>query len=55
MCKNYFSANTGHEASDEYFKRAPIYCDSDILKMFICGFILGFLGCIFTGYFAFFN
>ena len=42
MGKNYFSLKTGHVASDEYFKRAPIYCDSDIMKMFIYGFILGF-------------
>mgnify|MGYP003678386863 CR=1 FL=1 len=45
MSKNYFLPKTGHEASDEYFKKAPIYCDSDIMKMFLHGW---FLGCVFT-------
>ena len=45
MGKNYFSLKTGHVASDEYFKRAPIYCDSDMLKVgftwFVIGIVLG--------------
>ena len=32
MSKNYFSIKTGHEASDKYFKFAPIWHDSDIIK-----------------------
>ena len=37
MGKNYFSLKTGHVASDEYFKRAPIYCDSDMLRTCLHG------------------
>jgi hypothetical protein len=43
MSKNYFLPKTGHDTSDEYFKRAPIYCDSDILKAGVILFLIGFL------------
>jgi hypothetical protein len=47
MSKNYFLPKTGHEASDEYFKKAPIYCDSDMLRVgftwFVIGIVLGLL------------
>ena len=45
MSKNYFLPKTGHEASDEYFKKTPIYCDSDMLRVgftwFVIGIVLG--------------
>ena len=45
MSKNYFSLKTGHAPSDEFFKRAPLYCDSDMWRTFLYGW---FLGCVFT-------
>jgi hypothetical protein len=47
MSKNYFLPKTGHDTSDEYFKRAPIYCDSDMLRAGVTSFIIGFLVGIF--------
>ena len=41
MSKNYFSIKTGHEASDKYFKFAPIWHDSDIIKAWAIGTIVG--------------
>jgi len=43
MSKNFFSLRTGHKASDEYFKYAPIYCDSDLIKHCAVWFVVGFL------------
>ena len=41
MSKNYFSIKTGHEASDKYFELAPIWHDSDIIKAWAIGAIVG--------------
>ena len=41
MSKNYFLPKTGHDTSDEYFKRAPIYCDSDMLRVGFTWFVIG--------------
>ena len=43
MSKNYFLPKTGHDTSDEYFKRAPIYCDSDMLKVGFTGLVIGII------------
>ena len=41
MSKNYFLPKTGHEASDEFFKEAPIYCDSDMIRVGVTWFVIG--------------
>ena len=41
MSKNYLYTKTGHHASDEYFKRMPIWNDSHILKTFLFGLGVG--------------
>ena len=42
MSKNFFSGyETGHAPSDAYFKRQPIWFDSDIVKSWALGFTLG--------------
>ena len=50
MRRNYFPLKTGHHASDEYFKHAPLYCDSDLVKhtalWFVIGLFFGALICI---------
>ena len=46
MSKNYSGIKTGHAPSDAYFKKQPIWFDSDIVKAWALGFILG---SIFTG------
>ena len=43
MSRNYFSMKTGHHASDEYFKYAPLHCDSDLFKHSIFWLVIGFL------------
>ena len=41
MSRNYLNKKTGHHASDEYFKRMPIWNDSHILKTFLFGLGVG--------------
>jgi len=41
MNKNFPRWKSGHEASDEYFKNAPLWHDIDIIKSFIFGVLLG--------------
>jgi hypothetical protein len=41
MSKNFFSLKTGHHASDEFFKKQAIWHDSDLLKSFLLGAIIG--------------
>jgi curli production assembly/transport component CsgF len=43
MSKNFFSLKTGHHASDEFFKKQAIWHDSDLLKSFLLGAIIGFI------------
>ena len=56
MSKNYFSIKTGHEASDKYFKFAPTWHDSDIIKAWAIGAIVGIFVTlvlqVFLGYFS---
>ena len=35
MSKNFIYWKSGHEASDEYFKNAPVWHDVDVLKFFV--------------------
>mgnify|MGYP003326657329 CR=1 FL=1 len=37
MSKNYSGIKTGHAPSDAYFKRQPIWFDSDMLNAFLIG------------------
>jgi len=37
MSKNFFPLKTGHASSDAYFKKQPIWFDSDMLHAFIIG------------------
>ena len=46
MSRNFGSYKSGHAVSDAYFKKQPIWFDSDIVKAWALGFILG---SIFTG------
>ena len=41
MSKNYSGIKTGHAPSDAYFKKQPIWFDSDIVKAWALGFIKG--------------
>ena len=41
MSRNFFSLKTGHHASDEFFKNQAIWHDSDILKSFLIGVVVG--------------
>ena len=41
MNKNFLWWKSGHEASDEYFKNAPLWHDIDIAKAFIFGVFVG--------------
>ena len=41
MNKNYIWWKSEHEASDEYFKNAPVWHDIDIAKFFIFGVLVG--------------
>ena len=41
MSKNFFPLKTGHASSDAYFKKQPIWFDSDIVKAWALGFIKG--------------
>ena len=43
MSKNFFSLKTGHHASDEFFKKQAIWHDSDLLKYFVIGVVVGFI------------
>ena len=43
MSKNFFSLKTGHHASDEFFKTQAIWHDSDLLKSFLLGAIIGII------------
>jgi curli production assembly/transport component CsgF len=43
MSKNFFSLKTGHHASDEFFKKQAIWHDSNLLKSFLLGAIIGFI------------
>ena len=48
MSKNYFSLKTYHKASDEYFKRTPIWYDSDMMKVSAIWFIIGIIVVLFV-------
>ena len=43
MARNYFPMKTGHAASDEYFKHAALWHDTDMIKSFIFGALSGIL------------
>jgi hypothetical protein len=42
---NFFPLKTGHKPSDEYFKHAPIWHDSDMLTTFFFGMFVGAFMC----------
>jgi hypothetical protein len=50
MSRNYFSLKTGHKTSDEYFKRIPIWYDSDMLKVGATWFVIGIIVGLFVRY-----
>ncbi len=50
MARNYFSLKTGHKPSDEYFKHAPMYCDSDLFKHSAFWFVIGVVVGLICGY-----
>jgi len=43
MSKNFYTPKTGHAASDAYFKNTPIWFDSDLLRSFCIGAVVGSL------------
>ena len=47
MSRNYLSIKTGHKPSDEFFKKTPIWFDSDLLQALLLGAACGFFGGLF--------
>ena len=47
MSRNYMSLKTGHAVSDAYFKKQPIWCDSDLLHALLLGAACGIFGGLF--------
>lgn len=41
MSRNYYTPKTGHEASDIYFKNQALWMDSDLLRSFCLGSLVG--------------
>ena len=43
MIKNFAVPKTGDEALDEHFRITPLWYDTDMIKMYVCGMLTGAL------------